>query len=533
MVLALELLVVLGATLLLGQMVSSRLHVAPPVVLLVLGALLGFVPALREARLPPEAVLLLFLPALLYWESLTTSLRGIRRDLRGIVLMSTALVVATAAAVATTAHALGLPWGPAWVLGAAVAPTDATAVGVFARALPRRNLTLLRAESLVNDGTALVVYGLAVGITIGEEHLTFGHVTWLIVLSYLGGVAAGALVAWVGVVVRRRVNTDPLLANLTVLLTPFTAYLLAELIDASGVLAVVAAGLVMSQAGPRMAGAATRQQTEQFWSLATFVLNGALFVLVGIQAQAAVRTLHGPDLTRALAAVGAVSAVVVAARFAFLFTVPYLIRLLDRRPAQRERRVAYRSRIVTSMCGFRGAISMALALSVPTAVEDGTPFPDRPVIVFVTSGVIVITLVVQGLLLPGVVRWARLPADTATAEERLLAEATATEEAYRALEETAARLGTDPQITERTRREYESHLRVVRAGGSEQDADEHADILRQDRQYTDLRLALLERKRATVLRLRDEQTIDDTVLVQVQRRLDIEEIRLTGHEPAE
>jgi NhaP-type Na+/H+ or K+/H+ antiporter len=299
------------------------------------------------------------------------------------------------------------------------------------------------------------------------------------------------------------------------------------------VLAVVAAGLVMSQAGPRMPGAATSQQTEQFWSPATFLLNGALFVLVGIQAQAAARTLHGPDLTRALAAVGAVSAVVVAARFAFLFTVPYLIRLLDRRPAQRERRVEARSRVVTSMCGFRGAISVALALSVPAALDDGTPFPDRSAIVFVTCCVIVITLVVQGLLLPGVVRWARLPRDTAMAGERLLAEATATEEAYGALAETAARLGTDRRITERTRREYESHLHVVHAGGDELEAGEQADVLRQDRQYTDLRLALLERKRATVLRLRDEQAIDDMVLVQVQRRLDIEEMRLAGQEPAE
>ena len=144
---------------------------APPILLLVCGVLLGFVPALREVQLPPEAMLLLFLPALLYWESLTTSLREIRNNLRVIVLTSTLLVIATAAAVAAVGHALGLPWGPAWVLGAALAPTDATAVGVLARALPRRTVTTLRAESLVNDGTALVVYGLAVGVTVGEESL--------------------------------------------------------------------------------------------------------------------------------------------------------------------------------------------------------------------------------------------------------------------------------------------------------------------------------------------------------------------------
>ncbi|WP_369255654.1 cation:proton antiporter [Streptomyces sp. R35] len=160
--LALELVVVLGVAVLVGNAVGQRFRIAPPVVLLIVGALLGFVPALREAHLPPEVVLLLFLPVLLYWESLTTSLREIRSNLRGIVLLSTTLVIATAGAVAAVAHALGLGWGPAWVLGAAVAPT---AVGVLAKTLPRRNVTLLRAESLVNDGTALVIYGLAVGIT--------------------------------------------------------------------------------------------------------------------------------------------------------------------------------------------------------------------------------------------------------------------------------------------------------------------------------------------------------------------------------
>jgi Na+/H+ antiporter len=519
---------------LLGNALGARFRIAPPVVLLLFGALLGFVPALREVELPPEAVLLIFLPILLYWESLTTSLRGIRRDLRGIILMSTVLVIGTAGAVATVAHELGLAWGPAWVLGAAVAPTDATAVGVLAKALPRRNVTLLRAESLINDGTALVVFGLAVGITVGEEHFTVPHVTWLFAVSYVGGAAAGALVAW-SVIRMRRVFEDPLLGNVTMILTPFTAYLLAELIHASGVLAAVVAGLTMSQAGPRVAGAAMRRQAEEFWSLATFLLNGSLFVLVGLQAQAAVRELHGSDLTKALLAVAAVSAVVVAARFAFNFTVPYLIRLLDRRPQQRLRRMNYRARVVTSIAGFRGAVSLAVALSVPTALDSGAPFPDRDTIVFVTSGVIVTTLIVQGLLLPAVVRWARLPRDTSVEEERLLAETTATEEALKALPEIAEELGTAPAVAERMRQEYETHLLVVRAGGGETDtgASDEADALRHHQHYTALRLALLDRKRATLLRLRDDHEIDDTVLRQVQRHLDIEEVRLSRREAAE
>ena len=178
--------VLLGVALVTCGALARRYPIAPAILLVLVGVLVGFVPHFRQAQLPPEVVLLVFLPALLYWESLTTSLREIRDNLRVVVLSSTALVVVTAAAVAAVGHGLGLEWGPAWVLGAALAPTDATAVGVLARDLPRRNVTVLRAESLVNDGTALVLYGLAVGVTVGEEQLTGWHVTWLLVLAYGG-----------------------------------------------------------------------------------------------------------------------------------------------------------------------------------------------------------------------------------------------------------------------------------------------------------------------------------------------------------
>ena len=241
--------VVLGVALVACGSLARRYPIAPAVLLVLVGVLVGFVPRLREAHLPPEAVLLLFLPALLYWESLTTSLREIRSNLRVVILSSTALVLATAAAVAWAAHALGMAWGPAWVLGAALAPTDATAVGVLARDLPRRTVTVLRAESLVNDGTALVLYGLAVGVTVGEETLTGWHVTWLLVLSYCGGVLAGGLVGLLSWRVRRWLD-DPMLEGITMLVTPFAAFLAAEAIGASGVLAVVACGLFMSQVAP-------------------------------------------------------------------------------------------------------------------------------------------------------------------------------------------------------------------------------------------------------------------------------------------
>jgi CPA1 family monovalent cation:H+ antiporter len=525
--LGLELVVVLGATLLFAGVLARRLRIAPQILLLVCGVLLGFVPALREVHLPPEAMLLIFLPALLYWESLTTSLREIRSNLRVIVLASTLLVIATAGAVAAVGHALGLPWGPAWVLGAALAPTDATAVGVLARALPRRTVTTLRAESLVNDGTALVVYGLAVGITVGEESFGALHVSGLFLLSYGGGAAAGVLVAWVAAQVRRRLD-DPLLENVLILLTPFSAFLLAEAVEASGVLAVVVCGLIMSQVGPRQSRAASRQLTVAFWTLSTYLLNGALFVLVGLEVQASTRGLASIDLARGLFAVAVVSAVVIGVRFAWLFTMPYVIRALDRRPQQRLRRVGPRGRVVNAVAGFRGAVSLAAALAVPATVASGEPFPGRDQIVLVTAGVIAVTLL-QGLVLPAVVRWARLPRDTSVEEESRLAQTEATEAGLAALPAVAAELGVDPDVVERTRREYEEHLHVIHQGVDEDDEP----VTRHEEQYTALRLALLARKRATVVALRDEQRIDDIVLRQFQSRLDIEEVRLSRPEVSE
>ncbi|MFG6502464.1 Na+/H+ antiporter [Microbacterium sp. P05] len=542
--LALEVVVVLAAAILVSTLLAQRLRIAPPILLLACGALLGFVPALAQVQLPPEAVLLVFLPALLYWESITTSLREIRSNLRGVALMSTLLVFATAAAVASIAHLFGVPWGPAWVLGAAVAPTDATAVGALTRSLPRSDVTSLRAESLVNDGSALVLYGIAVSATVGEMQVGALSIGGSLVLSYGGGFLAGCLVAAIAVWARPRLK-NAMIENVAILLTPFTAFLLAELIHASGVLAVVTAGLIMSQAGPRVGKAAARQQTESFWSLATFLLNGSLFVLVGIQLQGVVQDLTGASLGLGLALVAVVSVCLVVVRLAFLFITAYTIRALDRRPSQRRRRMSNRSRVVSGLAGFRGAVSLAAALAVPATMTDGTPFPDRSLIIFVTAGVIVVTIVGQGLTLPAVVRWAKLPKDTSVSEERLFAETTFYKAALADLPEIARRLGTDAEVTERLRTEYEEHLEELDAETRAFEKDDRPDApgdtsknaepaaVRRRRQMVELRLALLRHKRATMIELRDEKRIDDIVLRQLQDRLDIEEVRLTGRAPVE
>lgn len=518
--------VVLGVALVMCGALARRYPVAPAILLVLVGVLIGFAPHLREAQLPPEVVLLLFLPVLLYWESLTTSLREIRNNLRVVVLSSTVLVLATAAAVAAVAHAIGLQWGPAWVLGAALAPTDATAVGVLARRLPRRTVTVLRAESLVNDGTALVIYGLAVGVTVGEEHLTPLHVSGLLVLAYGGGVLTGALMGLVSWQLRRRMD-DPMLESIAMLVTPFAAFLLAESINASGVLAVVVCGLFMSQVTPRITGAVTRQTFVPFWTVSTTVLSSVLFVLVGLQAQSAIRELSSVPVVRALVDVLLVTAVVIGVRWAWLYTTPYIIRALDRRPAQRLRRLGARQRSVSGVAGFRGAVSLAAVLAVPHTLDSGAPFPDRDLIVVITSGVIVLTLL-QALLLPRVVRFARLPVDNSVEEERRFAEVFTTDAAIGSIDATAAELGSDERVVERVRTEIEKRRKVLAADGAEGEP-----VIRHDDQYASLWLALIARKREALLELRDEQRIDDIVLRQVQARLDIEEVRFSRANPVD
>lgn len=525
----LEIVVILGVTIFVGTGLAHSLRVAPPVILLIGGVLLGFVPVLREVSLPPEVVLFLFLPALLFWESLTTSLREIRANFRGIVMTSTLLVVATAGVVAVIAHALGMPWGPAWVLGAALAPTDATAVGALTRSLPRRNVTLLRAESLINDGTALVIYGIAVTFTLGEEAITTAHISWLVLLAYGGGILIGSALAWLVLKTRSRLD-HPVQETVLSILTPFLGYLLAEMIEASGVLAVVTAGLIMSQAAPRRARAGTRRQSDGFWSLATYLLNASLFVLVGLELQAAIRALEAPLIIRGLLLIALVSVALIVVRIVFLFTTTQLIRLLDRRPAQRLRRMSYRARIVSGLCGFRGAVSLAAALGVPLLLSSGEPFPERDMLVFVTAGVIVVTIVVQGILLPLVLRWAALARDTAIEQEKLLAQRTAAEEVLMDIDRLAAQLNTEAPVTERLRQEYATHLRVLDAGAGLVEAEEE---LRHHQQYTALRLAVLENKRATMVRLRNEEHIDDTVLRQLQSTMDAEELRLAPEDLTE
>ncbi|WP_101844656.1 Na+/H+ antiporter [Zhihengliuella sp. ISTPL4] len=585
----LEVTVLLGLTILVGTLIAPRVRLALPLVLVVLGLALGFIPPLREVQLPPETVLLLFLPVMLFWESLTTSLRSIRRDFRYIVPMSTLLVVASAFAVAGIGVVFGMPWEIALILGAAVAPPDATAVAALGQLLPRRMFMKLKAESLTNDGTALVLYAIAVSLALGGQ-VTPLSVTWDVLVSYVGGIAAGIAVAALATLLLRRMSST-IVINVTLLLVPFSAFLIAELVHASGVLAVVVAGLIVAWVSPRVTTAASRRQADAAWPFGVFLLNGALFVLIGLEVQFVAHEISAAAIGRLV--------LVTLAVWVTLFAVRYVFQLLNalfqRRPSERPPRGARsRARLVSTVAGMRGAVSLAIALSVPTGVSGGSVVGGRDEIVFVTAGVILLSLLVQAPLLPTLVRWARFPVDHAEDEEYELAERAISGAALAALDDLAAEHGIGQEVRDRVRAEGYQALEFANArtlareqalidaeadaldemlgqpdpygtgGDARPEGDEEGDgavsagtapdpqatdgttlqmiatsadvdlaqrspLVRHE-EHTRLKLALLDRKREVLLGLRGAGTVDDMVVRRISARLDLEQVRLQGIE---
>ncbi|MCS3443646.1 Na+/H+ antiporter [Microbacterium phyllosphaerae] len=444
----LEVTVLIGLTILVGTLIAPRVRLALPLVLVIFGLLLGFVPQLREIQLPPETVLLLFLPVMLFWESLTTSLRSIRRDFRYILPMSTVLVVASAFAVAGVGLVFGMPWETALILGAAVAPPDATAVAALGRLLPRRMFMKLKAESLTNDGTALVLYAIAVSLALGGN-ITPLSVTMSVLTSYIGGIAAGVVVAALGYLLLRRTSST-IVINVTLLLIPFSAFLLAEIVHASGVLAVVVAGLIVAYVSPRVTTASSRRQADAAWPFGVFLLNGALFVLIGLEVQFVAHEISAAAIGRLVLITLGVWVTLLVVRYLFqVMNMPFQ-RRTGARPSPGARA---RSMAVSTVAGMRGAVSLAIALSVPAASATEGEIAGRDEIVFVTAGVIMLSLLVQGPLLPAIVRWARFPVDHVEDEEYELAERTISGAALAALDDLAAEHGVGQEIRDKVRAE--------------------------------------------------------------------------------
>jgi monovalent cation/hydrogen antiporter len=499
--------------------VARMLNVPYPIVLVVGGLLLGFLPGMPDAELEPDLVLVIFLPPLLYSAAFFANLHDLRENLRPITLSAVGLVLFTMCAVALAIKALvpEMPWAAAFTLGAIVAPTDPVAATEIMRrmAVPRRLVSVVEGESLINDGTALVAYRtavLAVGGTFSlwEAGLEF-------VLSAAGGIAIGLVVGWVISEIRRRINDIPVEITIS-LLSGYAGYIPAEAIGASGVLAAVTVGIVLGWRAPQISTASMRLQGYAVWEILTFLLNALLFVLIGLQLPLILDELSGEDAGELLLWCVVISVVVIGARVFWTQTTVFAIRALDRRPELVPRRTTWRFRMIGAWAGMRGSVSLAAALALPA------DFPQRDLILLLTFAVIFATLVLQGLTLPKLIKRFGITDDGADAREELIGRRASADAALARLDELAQEEWTYDETAERMRKLYEYRQRRFAARAGEVDgADtiEHRSV-----KYQKMVHSVLDAQREELVRLRNSGEISNEVMHRLERELDLEEERL-------
>ncbi len=505
---------------------ATRLHV-PYAILLVLGGLvLGFIPGLPTIKLDPELLLFLFLPPLIYSSAWLTSWQEFRTNLRPILLLSVGLVLVTTVIVAVVAHTIiGLTWPVAFVLGAVVSPTDAVAASATAQnlGLARRIVTIIEAESMVNDATGLVVYRFAVAAVVtGSFSLLQASLQF--VLVGIGGLLVGLVVSWPLAWLHRRLDDAPIEIAIT-LLTPFAAYLLAEAIGVSGVLAVMASGLYLSRQSSRFFSSNTRLQANAVWNALVFLLNGFVFLLIGLQLHSILETVasHNPLLLIGYTLL--ISFTVICARIVSVISDAFLSPLLRTRLQPRKPLSDLSNVLIVAWTGMRGGVSLAAALALPLTIMDGSPFPGRDLVIFLTFGVILATLVGQGLSLTPLIHLLHLGEDGSREREHTKAHLAAAHAAQDRLNE----LGEEDWVPE----EELTHLRSVyedkiKSFTTYIDGTETTDERDGNRSAAKIRLCqeVLKAERDAIIRLRDQGRIDDEVLRQVERELDLEEQRI-------
>jgi Na+/H+ antiporter len=509
-----------------GLLIAAPVLRVPYPILLVLGGLaLGFIPGIPSLKLPPDVVLIAVLPPLLYASAFFTSLRDLRVKARPIGLLAIGLVLTTMTTVAVVAHAAvdNMSWSAAFVLGAVVSPTDPIAATAIMHRLgvPRRIVTVVEGESLVNDGTALVLYRVAVTAAVTGT-FSFWDASWRFLWNVAGGVAIGLVVGFLVAAVRRRLDNPPVEVTIA-LMTGYLAFIPANAANASGVLAVVTAGVYLGWRTPELTSVQTRLQGLAVWEILVFVINALLFALVGLQLSGILDSLGG-FRTRELMGYGLlVTATVVATRFVWLPVLTYVPRWISRRERERRPAAPMSHPIVISWAGMRGAVSLAAALAIPLSTHGGTPFPERDLIIFLTFCVILGTLVVQGLSLPLVIRAVHIEPDRLDEHEEAKARIRAAEAALGRLDELVDEDWVREDTAERLRGLYGFRRNRF---ASRFDSEDDGAIEEQSLNYQRLRRELLEAERGALVDLRRQGVINTDVERRLQRDLDLEDARL-------
>jgi Na+/H+ antiporter len=502
--------------------IARRLGIVYPIFLVIGGLLLGLVPGTPRIVIEPDLIFLIVLPPLLYIAAFSTPLRSLRANLGAIGSLAIGLVIVSAFGAAAVAHALipGIPWAVALALGAIVAPPDEIAATAIAArlAVPRRIVTILEGESLLNDATALTIYAIAItAATGGAFKPSTGLATFTGAL--VGGSVVGLAVGWIIGQVRARIEDTPVEMTIS-LLTPYAAFLPAQQLGVSGVIATVAAGLYLGRRSSQITGPDARLTGRALWETLSFLLNGLVFIITGLEVPLLLRTLALATAVRLVGIGIVVSLTLVAIRAAWIFATVFLVPVLRGEP--RPPRL-WGQALVLSWAGMRGVVSLAVTLTLPLTLPAGGPFPAREAVLIVTLTVIVFTLLGQGLTLPWLIRRLRLGTDTELREEEATARQHLVEAATRRIDQLYPVWPGHRPLLDRLRDTYQHRSEHVER---QRDASSSGEEDREIIEHREIQRTVIDSEREALLRLRADGAIDDDVLRALERELDLEERRV-------
>ena len=500
---------------------AKRLNVAPSILLVIAGIAIAFVPGLPKIELAPEVVLLVILPPLIYSAGVAMSWRDFRFNLRPITLLAFGCVVFTTCAIAAAAHyLLKFDWATGFVLGAIIAPPDVVAPLAVARrlALPRRLLVVLEGEGLANDATALILYRFAVVAAVTGT-FSIQEAAGTFALIVVGEILYGIAIGWLSLRLRQWAQ-EPRVEITLSLMTPYIAFWVPEHLGGSGVLATVACGLYVSWVGPTLISSATRLQGIFFWDFLVYLIEGFVFLLTGLQVRALLEQAQFVPIRELVLATILTTLIAIAARFIWVFPATYLPRWLSPSLQKRDPSPAWQGPFTIAFTGVRGVVSLAAALAIPYTLNNGQPFPHRGLILVVTFGVIVITLVGLGLMLPPVVRWLGITrlgqqehADDIQAE--LDARVSALEEVEKRLEKFIEERELPDEVITLLRTRNQSRRQIL--------PSDMEDGLNYTRQSAELKRMLIDAERDFIFQLLRDGKITDEARRRIEYELDLEE----------
>ena len=500
---------------------AKRLNIAPSILLVIAGIGMALVPGLPKVTLAPELVLLVILPPLIYSAGVSMSWRDFRFNLRPIALLAFGCVLFTTCAVAAAAHyLLKFDWAVGFLLGAIVSPPDVVAPLAIARrlGLPRRLMVILEGEGLANDATALILYRFAV-VAVTTGAFSPGQAAGTFAVIVVGEIVYGIAVGWLSLRLRQWAH-EPRVEITLSLMTPYLAYWVPEHLGGSGVLATVACGLFVSWNGPRLIPSATRLQGIFFWDLIVYLIEGLVFLLTGLQARALIEQTHIFSIHELLIATAWVTLITIAARFIWVFPATYIPRWVSPSLAKRDPSPSWQAPFLLSFTGVRGVVSLAAALAIPYTIANGAPFPHRELIQYVTFGVIIITLVGQGLMLPAVVRWLGLnqigkKEHQAEIKHELRARQAALKAVKKRLEKLIKHCGLPKEAIAHLRTRNQGRLQVL-----PENLTEGLDHMRQTAR---IKTDLIEAERDFIYQLLRDGKITDEARRRIEYELDLEE----------